>query len=81
MRKFYFFTNWVVLKTISKFTLKFSLKQLRHIWMLQLHHHGTNVKIIRDIFPQKNPKQFPPSYKMVKGKVIPLQARCCPEGG
>jgi len=26
-------------KTILKFTLKFTLKQLRHVSVLQLHHH------------------------------------------
>ena len=40
--------------TILKFTLKFSLKLLRHVSVLQLHRHGTNVVIIRDTF-HKNP--------------------------
>ena len=31
--------QWVVLKTILKFILKFTLKHLRHVSVLQLHHH------------------------------------------
>jgi hypothetical protein len=35
--------QWVVLKTILKFTLEFTLKQLRHVSVLQIHHHqGTH---------------------------------------
>jgi len=39
----YLFTNWCTselsYKTILKFTLNFTLKQLRHFSVLQLHHH------------------------------------------
>jgi len=31
--------KWIVLKTILKFTLKWTLKQLRHVSVLQLHRN------------------------------------------
>ena len=40
---FYLYSNWCTSelswKTILKFILKFTLKQLRHVSVLQLHHH------------------------------------------
>jgi len=39
LTKFYLFTNWCTSDLSYKTILKFTLKQLRHVSLLQLHHH------------------------------------------
>ena len=42
--KFYLFTNWCTSELSWKTILKFTLKQLRHVSVLQLHHHQSTAE-------------------------------------
>jgi hypothetical protein len=56
--------EWIVLKTILKFTLKLTLKQLRHVSVQSHHHQGAHYSCLLKLQLLKQPIKIHPCVVM-----------------